>query len=85
MSIQNLKIWVAIYARVSTQRQQKTQTIKQQLERLKDHIATQNWELAKEHVFCDDGYTGTKLDRPALDSLRDRAAKAEFEKVLSEF
>ena len=73
---------VAIYARVSTLHQQKMQTIEQQLERLRAHVAAQEWNLDEEHVFRDDGYSGSKLNRPGLDSLRDRAAMAEFELVL---
>ena len=73
---------VAIYVRVSTLRQQKAQTIEQQLDRLQAHVATQGWSLADEHIFRDDGYSGAKLNRPGLDSLRDRAAMAEFELVL---
>jgi site-specific DNA recombinase len=73
---------VAVYVRVSTLRQQQAQTIEQQLERLLTHIAAQGWHLAEEHIFRDDGYSGAKLNRPGLDSLRDRAAMAEFEMVL---
>ena len=73
---------VAIYVRVSTQRQQQAQTIEQQLERLRAHITAQGWSLAEEHIFRDDGYSGAKLNRPGLDGLRDRAAMAEFELVL---
>jgi site-specific DNA recombinase len=73
---------VAIYVRVSTLRQQRAQTIEQQLDRLQAHVATQGWSLADEHIFRDDGYSGAKLNRPGLDSLRDRAAMAEFELVL---
>ena len=76
------KMNVAVYARVSTLRQQQAQTIEQQLERLQAHIAAQGWHLADEHIFRDDGYSGAKLNRPGLDSLRDRAAMAEFELVL---
>ena len=73
---------VAVYVRVSTQCQQQAQTIEQQLERLRAHITAQGWSLAEEHIFRDDGYSGAKLNRPGLDSLRDRAAMAEFELVL---
>ncbi len=73
---------VALYVRVSTQRQQLAQTIEQQLERLRAHVAARGWSLSDEHVFRDDGYSGAKLSRPGLDALRDRAALAEFERVL---
>ncbi len=73
---------VAVYVRVSTLRQRQAQSIEQQLERLQAHIVAQDWSLAEEHIFRDDGYSGAKLNRPGLDSLRDRAAMAEFELVL---
>ena len=73
---------VAIYVRVSTQRQAQTQTIEQQIERLRVHIEAQGWVLEPEHIYRDDGYSGAKLSRPGLDSLRDRAALAEFDVVL---
>ena len=42
---------LAIYVRVSTQRQAQTQTIEQQLERLQAHIRNRGWELAVDPVF----------------------------------
>jgi site-specific DNA recombinase len=72
----------AIYVRVSTQRQAQAQTIEQQLARLRAHSRERGWSLEPEHVFVDDGYSGAKLNRPGLDSLRDRTALAEFDVVL---
>jgi len=72
----------AIYARVSTQRQADDQTIDQQITRLKDHVTEQGWMLDPEHIYRDDGYSGAKLVRPGMDSLRDRAAFNEFDVVL---
>jgi site-specific DNA recombinase len=72
----------AIYVRVSTQRQAQTQTIEQQIERLKAHIAVKGWLLDAERIYRDDGHSGAKLNRPGLDSLRDHAALAEFDLVL---
>ncbi|MHC4307890.1 MAG: recombinase family protein, partial [Planctomycetota bacterium] len=74
---------VALYVRVSTNRQQQQQTIEQQIARLQDYLATQpDWHLADAHLYRDDGYSGTKLNRPGLDRLRDRAALGAFERVL---
>jgi site-specific DNA recombinase len=74
---------VALYARVSTKRQQQTQTIEQQLTRLQAYVAAQpGWRVAEEHIYRDDGSSGAKLSRPGLDRLRDRAALAAFERVL---
>ena len=73
---------VAIYARVSTQRQAQAQTIDQQISRLRAHVEAQGWMLEPEHIYVDEGYSGAKLNRPGLDSLRDRAALAEFDAAL---
>ncbi len=72
----------AIYVRVSTLRQVQSQSIEQQIERLCTHVSTQSWVLEPEHIYRDEGYSGAKLNRPGLDSLRDRAALAEFDVVL---
>jgi site-specific DNA recombinase len=74
---------VALYARVSTPRQQQHQTIAQQLSRLRDAVATHPaWHVADEHIYCDEGYSGATLKRPGLDRLRDRVAMAAVECVL---
>jgi site-specific DNA recombinase len=58
----------ALYARVSTDAQQKEATIESQLFELKKHIESAGHALVKEYI--DDGYSGTQLDRPALEQLR---------------
>lgn len=73
---------IAIYVRVSTQHQAQNQTIEQQIERLHAHITSKGWVLETEHIYRDDGYSGAKLNRPGLDSLRDHAALAEFDLIL---
>lgn len=73
---------VAIYARVSTQRQVQDQTIEQQLERLMNHVNQQGWELPQENIFRDDGYSGASINRPGLDRLRDRAAAREVDRIV---
>jgi site-specific DNA recombinase len=74
---------VAVYARVSTNRHHATQTIDQQIERLRQHVAGHpDWQLADDHIFRDDGYSGAHLNRPGLDRLREQARAAAFEQVL---
>src|SRR5919202_1825587 len=73
---------IAIYVRVSTQRQAQSQSIEQQLERLYAYVRAQNWELAPEHTFRDDGYSGAILQRPGLDRLRDAVASARLDRIL---
>ncbi len=46
---------VAIYVRVSTQRQAQTQTIEQQIERLQAHIRDKGWVLEAEQIYQDNG------------------------------
>ena len=73
---------IALYARVSTSRQAQAQTIEQQLERLRAHLASQGAVVDEHHIFRDAGYSGASLSRPGLDQLRDRAALAEFDQVV---
>jgi site-specific DNA recombinase len=74
---------IAFYVRVSTRGQQQTQTIDQQLERLHTYAATHpEWQIADEHIYRDDGFSGAKLNRPGLDRLRDHARAARFSCVL---
>ena len=61
----------AVYARVSTERQERQQTIDSQLTALKAWALNQGHVLAAGHVFRDEGYSGSRLDRPGLDGLRD--------------
>ncbi|MCB0314484.1 MAG: recombinase family protein [Calditrichaeota bacterium] len=73
---------VAIYARVSTSLQEKNDTIESQLEMLKAYVKKQGYKLFPEHIFIDNGVSGGRLDRPALDRLRDQARLGEFEAVV---
>jgi site-specific DNA recombinase len=73
---------VAIYARVSSARQEQERTIASQLEALHHYAAAHGHEVVPEGVFCDDGFSGARLDRPALDALRDGARAHAFEGVL---
>ena len=70
----------AIYARVSSERQQRERTIESQLEVLRAYAADNQLPVIEE--FADDGYSGARLDRPSLDRLRDAAVRGEFEVVL---
>ena len=66
---------VAAYARVSTERQAESQTIEQQLAALHASAEGRGWPLAAEQVYRDDGWSGARLDRPALDRLRDAVGR----------
>jgi site-specific DNA recombinase len=72
----------AIYARVSSARQAKDETIGSQLSALREHAATSRLDVPEEWVFADDGHSGATLARPALEALRDLAAQGCLDVVL---
>jgi site-specific DNA recombinase len=73
---------VAIYTRVSTERQEREQTIESQIAVLRAWAETHGHTAAPEHVFLDEGYSGARLDRPGLDRLRDAVQDGEVGAVV---
>ena len=73
---------VAIYARVSSARQKKDQTIGSQTAALRAHAAQNRLEVPAGWVFEDEGHSGATLIRPALEALRDLAAQGLVDVVL---
>ncbi len=69
----------AIYARVSTERQERQQTIDSQLAALRTWAEAEGHDLNDHHVFRDEGCSGSRLDRPGLDALRDSVRDGEVE------
>ena len=59
---------VALYARVACERQAKDETIGSPVEALRAYAVTQGMDIVEE--FVDHGYSGARLDRPALDRMR---------------
>jgi len=72
----------AIYARVSSARQKKDQTIGSQTAALREHARQLGADLPEEWVFEDEGHSGATLVRPALEALRDLAAQGCIDVVL---
>jgi site-specific DNA recombinase len=72
----------AIYARVSSARQKKDQTIGSQTQALREHAAHCRLEVPEEWVFEDEGHSGATLIRPGLEALRDLAAQGLVDVVL---
>jgi site-specific DNA recombinase len=74
--------WAALYARVSTDKQEREETVASQVDLLRQTAAARGYEILPGNVFIDDGVSGTRLDRPALERLRDLAAEGAFDVVL---
>ena len=72
----------AIYARVSSARQKKDQTIGSQTAALRAHAEQNRLEVPDGWVFEDEGHSGATLVRPALEALRDLAAQGCVDVVL---
>ena len=70
-----------LYARVSSQRQEREKTIGSQLDALRRYASDNGLELVEE--FTDEGYSGARLDRPGLDRMRDQAEHGGFELLLT--
>jgi site-specific DNA recombinase len=72
---------VALYARVSGERQVQEATIDSQVAALRQRITQDGFPLDEELCFVDDGYRGHTLIRPALERLRDQAANGAFDRL----
>ena len=72
----------AIYARVSTPQQEQEATIESQIAAVEAYAKEEGYSLNPDHYFLDLAVSGAKLNRPALDRLRDLAAEALFSVVL---
>ena len=68
-----------LYARVSSDLQKKERTIESQIIALKSQINESGAVLVKEYV--NDGYSGARLDRPALEELRREVRAPLFDSV----
>jgi site-specific DNA recombinase len=71
---------IAIYARVSTARQEEDGTIETQLGVLREFSQQHNYTVVKEYI--DDGWSGDILARPSLDQLRQDARRKIWQAVL---
>ncbi len=72
----------ALYARVSTRRQEHEATIESQLDQLLRYAQEHELEVTPGHQFVDQAVSGKRLARPGLDQLRDAVVAGEFEEVL---
>jgi DNA invertase Pin-like site-specific DNA recombinase len=67
---------IAIYARVSTNKQD----TENQLRELREFAAKQGWQITREYV--DEGISGTKADRTELQRMFDDASRRKFDLLL---
>ena len=72
----------AIYARVSSDKQKEENTIASQTAALVEFASNQGYDVPREWVFEDEGFSGTSLIRPGLERLRDLAAEGQIEVIL---
>ncbi len=72
----------AIYARVSSDRQRREQTIRSQTAALRELAAARDLVVVEDLVFEDEGVSGTVLRRPGLERLRDLTVEGRFEVLL---
>ena len=71
---------IAIYARVSSENQAKDGTIESQVEALHEYAKAHDLTISRE--FLDNGFSGTNLNRPGLDQLRDFIQEGKVEGIL---
>ena len=67
---------VAIYARVSTDKQK----VQMQLAELREYAQRAGWKIYRE--FVDEGYTGKDTSRPAFKEMLDEARRRKFDLLL---
>jgi site-specific DNA recombinase len=73
---------LAIYARVSSDRQREEGTIGSQVQHLREFAASEDLVVDERHIYLDDGRSGYYLERPGLDALRDAARDGLVDTVL---
>ena len=72
---------VALYARVSSEQQAEAGTIDSQIAALQERIVQDGYQVSKDLIFVDEGYSGASLIRPALERLRDEVARNSIDRL----
>jgi site-specific DNA recombinase len=65
-----------LYSRVSQDKQRENYSIPTQLEAMREYCTRNKWEVVKEYI---EDESGAKLNRPALDQVREDAAQGLFD------
>ena len=76
-----MKTRAVIYKRVSSDDQTRNNSPKTQEDECRKYCKQQGYKVVD--VFYDEGVSGAKLDRPALDNLRDAAERGAFDIVIT--
>ena len=77
-----MKQKAVIYARVSTAQQEEEATIESQVSALETYAKAHDYELSADGYYLDQAISGARLQRPALDRLRDSATEGRFSTIL---
>ncbi len=72
---------IGLYARVSSEKQAQEKTIDSQISAILDHAISENVHIDPNLYFIDNGVSGTGLERPGLDKMRDKALNHELSMV----
>jgi DNA invertase Pin-like site-specific DNA recombinase len=70
----------ALYARVSTD--DKGQDPTMQMDALRRFATERGWSVGEQHVYIDEGYSGAKVSRPALDAMMAAVRAGEIDVVI---
>jgi site-specific DNA recombinase len=77
----NDSIRAALYARVSSERQANELTIQSQVAALRQRITADGCKVESELSFLDEGFSGSTVQRPALERLRDLAYNGVIDRL----
>ena len=77
-----MKSNIAIYARVSSDKQAQEGTIESQVAAVQEFAKNNDLIVDPDLIFLDNGYSGAAFARPGLDALRDKAANGEINQVI---
>lgn len=72
----------ALYGRVSSSKQREEKTIDSQIASLSKYAEEQGYQITPDHIFRDDGYSGSVLVRPGLERLRDLVSEKKLDVIL---
>lgn len=79
---QNQNSSIALYARVSSDKQVQEGTIESQVSSLREYMKANHYPIQEDLVFIDNGVSGSSLVRPSLEKLRDKAFNGEIDRIV---